>query len=346
MALRHDLRVLIGGFTDVDSGSAPRGLAVQRVGADGSVSHEGSLELENPTWITPSHDPMRYYVSHSARRQLSLVELGTGGALSLVDQIDIGATNPAHVSLSGDRRHVIASCFTEGVVVEVAVNPDGTFTSVERTWDANRAMASATRRNRLQSDAEPHQSVPFAGGALVPDRAQDVVWRIDANSNLTPAAVVRPGAGPRHLALHPDAPVAYLVGELDSTLITFRSEGEALTPIDVRTTLPSDWFGDSAAAGITVDAARGRLYLSNRGHDSVAVFDIAHPEQPRLLDWLPAGGRTPRFIGLLAGVDALAIATQDSDRVDLLSAEDAARITGERISLRHTAPTCVVAVQG
>lgn len=345
MALPREARVLVGGFTDGAPEGIPQGLAVHRIDGDGRSFVEGTLPIENPTWVTSGAAPDLAYVSQSARRSLSLVRLEEGGGLSLVDQVDIGALNPAHVVVDPLGGHAIAACFTEGVVVRVGLRRDGTFAGVEHVWDANRAASTATRRNSLQSEAEPHQSVPIGEGEyLVPDRAQDVVWRLGADGGMEVAASVRPGAGPRHLVLHPDAPFAYLVGELDSTLITFRRRGSELSPVDVRTTLPADWFGDSAAAAIVIDAARERVYVSNRGHDSIAVFDIRVPARPRMIGWLPVLGRTPRFAGLLPGVDAFAIAAQGSHRVDLLSGHAAARLTGERVSLTHAAPTCAVAV--
>ena len=51
----------------------------------------------------------------------------------------------------------------------------------------------------------------------------------------------RYGAGPRHIAFHPQLPYAYLVNELDSTVTTYRwdsGRGE-LTPVQVVTTLPT-----------------------------------------------------------------------------------------------------------
>lgn len=347
MTLGRDARVLIGGFTDGASGGVPSGLAVHRVTCDGMVHSEGALALENPTWITSAGRPGLFYVSHSARRTLSAVTVDGDGGLSLIDQIDIGHVNPAHVALAPSGDAVVAACFTAGVVVRVTLSASGGFGAVERVWDLNDAAATATRRNRLQSEAEPHQSVvDDAGGVLVPDRAQDVVWRIGADDQAHPAVVLRPGSGPRHLALHASEPYAYLVGELDSTLTTLRRAGSGIEPVDVQTTLPRSWVGDSAAAAIAIDSGRERVYVSNRGHDAIAVFDTRAPERPELIGWIPVQGRTPRFAGMLPGLDAFAIAAQASDRVDLMDAADAAALTGGRVSIVHAAPSCVVEVRG
>ena len=341
MAIHSDFRLLVGGFCDGSAGESevPAGLAVHHVHADGTSSVEGVLALENPTWAAQGASADLFYVSHSGKTWLSAVRLLPGGGLELVDRIEIGAVNPAHLIFDAAANAVVASCFTEGVILRVSLKEDGTFGEIVTRWDANNQAPEATRRNSLQTEAEPHQSVRTLGGYFVSDRAQDVVWLAADNGELRVAATLRPGSGPRHMALHPSGRHAYLAGELDNTLITFRREGDALQPVDVVSTLPRDFFGDSAVAAIDVDAERERVYVSNRGHDSMAVFDIAEPESPRLIGWIPVQGRTPRYAGLLPQVDALAMAAQDSDVLHLMEAADAAQAQGERITLRHAGPS-------
>ncbi|WP_170165508.1 lactonase family protein [Agrococcus jenensis] len=340
--------IVLGGFTDGDADGAPSGLAVHAADAAGDEPVD-VLALENPTWITPAPRGPLLYVSHSARRTLSAVRLDAEGTLQLVDEIDIGAMNPAHVAVGPDGRSLIASCFTEGAVVRVALDEQGAFAGIDRTWPLAGAAPGATHRNALQSDAEPHQATLLDDGSLlVPDRAQDVVHRIAADGRHEIAAVLRPGSGPRHLVLHPTAPVAYLVCELDASLVTLRRSGpagEALEPIDVRTVLPPDWFGESAAAAISLDAGRHRLYVTNRGHDSVAVIDVRDAQAPEVVGWLPVEGATPRFAGVLPMLDVLAVAAMGSHRVDLLDPGNAAEgIRAVRRALVHAAPACAVAV--
>jgi|GEM_PF-3137314 len=346
MAINSDLRLLVGGFCDgtTGAGEGPAGLAVHHVHADGTSTVEGVLPLENPTWAAQGATKDLYYVSHSGKTWLSAVRVLPGGGLEFVDRVEIGAVNPAHLIFDASANSVVASCFTEGVILRVALKEDGMFGEIVNRWDANLRAEGATRRNSLQTEAEPHQSVRTDGGYFVSDRAQDVVWLAADGGGLTVAATLRPGSGPRHLALHPSGRHAYLACELDNTLTTFRRDGDALEPVDVVTTLPRDFFGDSAVAAIDVDAERERVYVSNRGHDSMAVFDIVEPESPRCIGWIPLQGRTPRYAGLLPQVDALAMAAQDSDVLHLMAAADAARAAGERITLRHAAPTfaCVV----
>lgn len=347
--------LIIGGFTggENDSG-APAGLALH-AWEDGSARLAAVVDLENPTWFEWDPDRRVLYVSQSARTSLAAVAIPGGPETARVlDVIDIGCVNPAHLALSPERDAVVAACFTGGEVIGVALADDGRFDGVRSRVAVAGLAPDATRRNALQSDAEPHQVVFAPDGASfdVPDRAQDVVhrfhWRGAGEFAHAGVTALRPGSGPRHLARHPLRPeIVYLACELDNTLAVLRDGADGLEPLRVQTTLPAEFFGDSAVAAIFTDAAGERVFVSNRGHDSLAVFDLRHdPLRPRLEGWIPIGGRTPRFSGRLDGMDRLALAAQDSALIALLADVDAALAgNAERLEIPHLAPACVRAIR-
>jgi 6-phosphogluconolactonase (cycloisomerase 2 family) len=140
----------------------------------------------------------------------------------------------------------------------------------------------------------------------VPDKGLDrvFVFRFDGvNGHLSPAepdsVKTRPGAGPRHLAFHPKLPIVWVLNELDSTTATYRWDPErgTLTPIQVITTLPTDFTGYSTTAEIVVSPDGRFVYCSNRGHDSVAVYAANADGLLTSIGWQPTQGRVPRFIG-------------------------------------------------
>jgi 6-phosphogluconolactonase len=62
--------------------------------------------------------------------------------------------------------------------------------------------------------------------AVVADRGTDslVTYRIDSDGALTEVVVVStaPGAGPRHVTLHPNGRLLFVMKELDSTIASYR----------------------------------------------------------------------------------------------------------------------------
>ena len=134
-----------------------------------------------------------------------------------------------------------------------------------------------------QPSSQPHDVVfdPSGHCVLVPDKGLDriFVFRFDAGTGrLTPAepdsVKSRPGTGPRHLAFHPRLPIVWVLNELDSTTTTYRWDGQrgTLLPIQVITTLPTDFTGYSTTAEIAVTTDGRTVYCSNRGHGSVAIY--------------------------------------------------------------------------
>lgn len=86
----------------------------------------------------------------------------------------------------------------------------------------------------------------------------------------------KPGSGPRHFTFHPSGRFAYLINELDSTVVAYayNERNGSLVKIQVESTLPSDFKGENYAADIHVSPSGKFLYASNRGHDSLAVFRV------------------------------------------------------------------------
>ena len=107
--------------------------------------------------------------------------------------------------------------------------------------------------------------------------------------------------GPAHAIWHFTQSSRSCGSLLDSTTATYRWDAErgTLTPIQVITTLPTDFTGYSTTAEITVSPDGRFVYCSNRGHDSVAVYAAdARDGLLTSIGWQPTQGRVPRFIGL------------------------------------------------
>lgn len=321
--------LIIGGYTDRDDlpVGAASGLGLYQW-RDDVASLVATVPVDNPTWFEWDARRRVLYVSQSSLTTLTAVAIpGDARSARVLDVIELGAVNPAHLALAPTGDAVVAACFTEGQVVTVALAEDGSFDGVRGRVDL------ATERN-----AEPHQ-ISFGGsGFAVPDRARDEIhrfsWAAGSAPELRGSDPQPAGRGPRHLARHPRREdIAYLAGELDSTVTALRTGAEGFEAAGSASTLPTGYEGENSVAAVFVDAA-GTLYVSNRGHDSLASFDISDPLAPRPTGHLDAGGRTPRFAGEIAP-GLIASAAMDSHSVDLI------RDGRSRISIAHGAPACV-----
>ncbi len=137
------------------------------------------------------------------------------------------------------------------------------------------------------------------------------------------------GAGPRHLARHPRLPVAYVVCELSNQLITLDAglDGRFATRSTV-STLPAGFSGASQVAHIAVDRAGQRLYVSNRGHDSIAVFVIEATGEPRLAQHIGTGGHWPRIFVLVEDARQMLVGNERSGTIAVLGIERDGTLSG------------------
>jgi 6-phosphogluconolactonase len=186
---------------------------------------------------------------------------------------------------------------------------------------------------------------PVTGDLLVADLGSDaiLVYELDLAGRLIPKAgsLVRaaPGAGPRHLAFHPDRQHLFVVNELDSTVCALRRDGDRFLVAGQVSTLPAAAAGNLPGA-IRVTPSGRHVLASNRGHDSIAVLRF----EPGTLTLSPVGhaasaGAFPRDFVITPDGRHVIVAGQDNDLLASYEFDDDAGA----LRLLHTvaAPTPV-----
>jgi 6-phosphogluconolactonase len=115
------------------------------------------------------------------------------------------------------------------------------------------------------------------------DLGTDRLWiyRLDfQRGKLIPAeppwVQLPPGTGPRHLSFHPHKRFAYTINEPTSTVTFLRVDGRsgALIPEQTISTLPIGYDEDNQGGEVQIEQAGQFLYATNRGHNSIAIFEI------------------------------------------------------------------------
>jgi 6-phosphogluconolactonase len=181
-----------------------------------------------------------------------------------------------------------------------------------------------------QNEPHPH-GVYFIGSELwVTDLGGDTIarYRIDDGTYLG-AAQAAPGSGPRHLT----SCGTFLVNELSNT-VSVMAEGEVTQSTS---TLPEDWSGESTASEIVQRGAR--LYVGNRGHDSIGVF-ATEPEL-EVLQMRACGGRHPRHFAIDPSGHWLIVANQDTDNLVAMSIDADGTLGDTTSDVYCPSPACV-----
>jgi len=161
--------------------------------------------------------------------------------------------------------------------------------------------------------------------AVVADLGIDalMIYRFDAAAGtVAPHGrfAMPPGSGPRHLAFHPYRPIAYVVNELNSTLSTLSFDEDAgrFEALALARTIPSGETRGNLCSEVRASSGGRHVYVANRGCDSIACFAVdSRTGVAELIDAVPCGGETPRHFALDPSGNFLAVANQDSDRINM-----------------------------
>jgi 6-phosphogluconolactonase len=127
------------------------------------------------------------------------------------------------------------------------------------------------------------------------------------------------GAGPRRLQLSADDRFLYVNHETDSEVSVFSVRGTTLREIQTISTLPAGGAVKNTTAEIVIDPEGHHLYVSNRGDDSIALYNIDKTSgRLTLASNTPSGGRTPRNLRLDPTGSYLLSANQDAGTITVL----------------------------
>src|SRR5882762_9485231 len=203
------------------------------------------------------------------------------GALTRLNEQPSGGGAPCYVSVDRSGRALLVANYGGGSVALLPIEANGALAAAHVVQHTGKGPNAERQEAPHAHCILPDPSNRFALAAdLGADRV--FVYRLDLDGKALRHieegdAVMRPGAGPRHLTFHPTLPLVFVANELDSTVATLRFDSTrgALTPQGALSTVPAGWTGTNYPADIHV-AENGRtLYVSNRGHNSIAVFSIA-----------------------------------------------------------------------
>ena len=272
------------------------------------------------------------------------------GRLSLVNQVSSRGTNPCYVSLDNSGRYVFVANYGSGSVAVFPVLKDG---SLGEAASFVQHSGSGPDRDRQEG---PHAHwigvTPDNRFVMSADLGTDKVlaYRLnDNNGGLSandPAFVkVEAGSGPRHVDFHPNGRFAYVLSELYSTMTVFSYDSEqgALQLLQSVATVPGGFSGINHPAEIRVHPNGRFVFVSNRGHDSIAVFSIVQNKGTvSLVGHFSTHGRKPRNFEIDPSGSRLFVANQDSNNIVIFDIDPATgRLTTTGQVLQVDSPVCV-----
>jgi 6-phosphogluconolactonase len=354
--------VYIGTYTGSDSKLGRRSQGIYRFSID---THTGALTpagvttgIANPSWLAlhPSGrtlyagSEMREHGQRSGGAAVALAIDAASGDLSyLNDQLTLGA-GPCFLSLDPTGHLLMVANYASGSLSVFPVRPDGFLEPASQVIQHSGSGPVADRQERPHA----HCIIPDPTGcfALAADLGIDqvCVYRIDLEAKRLepadpPGASLAPGAGPRHIAFHPNGRWLYVTGELDSTLTVFAwdaGQGK-LHYVQAISSLPAGWQGVNYPAEVAVAPSGQFVYMSNRGHDSIAIFAVdVTTGKLTPAGHEPSQGAFPRHFALDPTGAFMLVANQDGDTLVVFRADPrTGKLTPTGRTVTVPMPVCV-----
>lgn len=281
---------------------------------------ETVAEITNPSFVKASEDGENLYAvselgsndedsgfvySFKRNADNSLEELG---------KISTESYAPCHIEIDKTGKFVFVSNYVGGVVMVYKRAENGILEKIQKLQLENPEKSNA-------------HSVSISSNnkfAYVADLGNDKIWIFELNAETgkliphnQPFVKLEKGAGPRHFTFSEDEHFAYSINELNSSISVFKKKKNGgLELVENVNTLPEDFLGKNSTADIHLHPSGRFLYVSNRGHNSIAAFS-ANKDSGKLkeIGHFSTNGKTPRNFAISADGNFLYAANQDSGNV-------------------------------
>lgn len=305
---------------------------------------EGKLEtfesypdVKNASWMTFSPDGRTLYAVNelddyegTKGGALSALSVDENGRLSLQNCLPVMGAAPCHVDCDPGGGHVFTANYNGGSLSSFVTGEDGCLKAMDCQigYQLKEDRPEGCNQAR-QEKSHVHSASVFRGHLWVADLGTDEisVYKLDESGRImgereggVPKAchVVKlpAGSGPRSLAFREDGHI-YVSCELSDEIgILHWEESRILLEGFVSCTPEKGDKGErNFPGGILLSKDGNYLYAGNRGHDSIAVFDVRGSGLPKCIQWISSGGKNPRGFQLSPSGKWLLGANQNSDNL-------------------------------
>jgi len=310
-----------------------------------------AAEAKSASYVALSPDAKFLYATAEAAEGAVAAYAVEGDKLRLLNTEASKGKGPTHLAVDATRKNLVVVNYGSGSTTALPIKADGSFAPASSSIQHVGTGPNAGRQ------AGPHAHGvyfhPKNGRAYVADLGTDdiFIYKFDAEKGLLTAnkpksGRVTAGEGPRHLAFHPGGKFAYVNTEMGLNVVAFSVERNGgLKQFQSLPTLPAgaDVKGVSTAE-IFVRPDGKTLYVSNRGHDSIAVYAIAQDGKLTLLQHMLGTPAMPRGFGLSADGRWLVCAGQKSGTLNAYRIGRDGKLTDTKQSVEAPAAAAIVFV--
>lgn len=308
------------------------GVLVARIDDEtASLEIIGSCGVENPSHICLSPDGKFLYASIETAEfagrnggAVAAMKVEEDGQLTLINTVGTQGKHPCYVAASPNGKFVYAANYSEGTATVYSTD-NGALCE-----DPMIVVHQGTGANP-QRQEKPHVHItritPDGKYLAVCDLGIDAVVlyplcdTCGLNKNAGSFVRTAPGQGPRHIEFSKDGKYAYVVTEMGCTVRAYEYNDGKLTFLSEVGTLPEGFEGYNIDAAIHFAPDGKTLAVSNRGDDSLALYDVCGGEMT-LKQIVKVGGKTPREFAYTPNGKFVFVCNQDSAEITVLAVKE------------------------
>lgn len=284
-------------------------------------------EFQGPLYLDIQDDKLYSLKQDGDTAGIATFEIADG-ELKFIDECLPEGENGCYLTASSDGKYMLDAVYDSGKVRLYKMDEHGIV--VERL-DVFQVEGNGPHERQDHAHSHFVTETPdgkyFAAVDLGADKI--VTFSIEEERLVVVAeSKVAPGSGPRHLVFSDAGDYAYILTELSNEVIAAEYNDGAFSPIATYSLLPEDFTEHSQAAAIRKHPNGKYIYASNRGHNSIAVFEIK--DNGKSLDRLQiesSNGNWPRDFNITPDGQYLVCAHEKSHNLVLFKINEDGTIT-------------------
>ena len=294
----------------------------------GTLQEEGApAETANPSFVGLSADQkLLYAVNELTTFQgkkggaLNTYRRAEKGVLTLISQKTTGGEDPCHVVTDREGKLVLVSNYSGGSLAVWPLDEEGV-----PVGEAQVIQHTGKGKNPVRQEGPHVHSITLTRDekfAVTADLGLDelVLYPVDKKQGRLKEAekIIFPTGEepePGHTLVNPKGDRCYLACDPSCEELDISYETRNLTLLQTLSTLKNGWSPENTAADIHLSKDEKFLYVSSRGEDTIAVYQVQEDGLLSLVEIVPAGVKTPRNFVIDPSGKWLLAGGQNSDTV-------------------------------
>lgn len=304
---------------------------------------------ENPSFLCFDNNKEYLYAVHGDLYSVSSYKIDKEtGVLTHLNTVKSGGRNPVFLTPDETNKFLFIASLQGGAVATLLRKPDGSVTDpmftehLEGITEEGVSHAHQCIKDRSQKFiAVPTQGRNVGYGGVF-------VYRINYDGGLirTQRLISRDHDEPRHMVFDNTNKFAYVLNEHGNciTTMTFDDENGILSPVQIVSTLPETYTGNSKAGEIVIHPNNKFIYSTNRSHNSVAVFERNEENGfIKMTGCTDCLGKIPRFMEISDDGKKLYVANEESDTIQIFAVnEKDGSLEFTNNTINTGSPVCII----